>query len=118
LSVFKDLASLASLLRNAQDLSERLNSVIAQLKNERLVGSAGAGLVTVEVNGLAEVIRVSIDQRLIDPKDKDLLEELVAGAMRDAIQKARERHMALMTELTGGLPIPGLDQVAKLFGGR
>lgn len=114
--MLKEMAALASLLRNAQEIGDRLNSMAAQLKNERIVGNAGAGLVTVEVNGLAEVIRVSVDPSLLNPSDKDLLEELLTGAMRDAIQKARERHMALINELTGGLPIPGLDQISKLFG--
>lgn len=114
--MLKEMAALASLLRNAQEIGDRLNSIAAQLKNEKIVGNAGAGLVTVEVNGLAEVIRVSVDPSLINLSDKDLLEELLAAAMRDAVQKARERHMALMGELTGGLPIPGLDQINKLFG--
>jgi len=114
--VLKEMAALASLLRNAQEIGDRLNSMAAQLKNERIVGNAGAGLVTVEVNGLAEVIRVSVDPSLINPSDKDLLEELLTGAMRDAVQKARERHLALMSELTGGVAIPGLDQISKLFG--
>jgi len=113
--VLKEMAALASLLRNAQEIGDRLNAAVAQLKNERLQGNAGAGLVTVEVNGLGEAIRVSIDPRLINPDDKDLLEELLMGAMRDAIQKARERHMSLMSELTGGLSIPGIDQLGKFF---
>lgn len=113
--MLKEMAALASFLRNAQEIGDRLNAVVAQLKNERIEGSAGAGLVTVEVNGLGEATRVAIDPRLINPDDKDLLEELLTGAMRDAIQKARERHMSLLSEITGGLPVPGIEQLSKFF---
>lgn len=113
--MLKEMAALAALLRNAQEIGDRLSATVAQLKDERIQGIAGAGLVTVEVNGLGEAARVSIDPRLINFDDKDLLEELLTGAMRDAVQKARERHMSLMSELTGGLPLPGIEQLGKFL---
>ncbi|MGB9690497.1 YbaB/EbfC family nucleoid-associated protein [Thermogutta sp.] len=114
--MLKELAQLTTLLRNAKDISEKLEDVIARLKEERIVGSAGGGLVKVEVDGLADPRRVTIEPALLKPEDKDLLEELLVGAMRDAIQKARERHVQLVTEFTGGLPLPGLDVFSKLLG--
>lgn len=113
--MLKELAALTSFLRNAQEISGKLGTLVDRLKGERIVGKAGAGLVTVEVNGLAETMRVSIDPRLLNPEEKDLLEELLAAAMRDAVQKAKERHLNLLGEITGGIPIPALDELMKQF---
>lgn len=115
--MLKELAELANLLRNAKEIGERFESLLSKLREERITGSAGGGLVKVEVNGLAEPLHVRIDPALLRPEDKDLLEELLAGAIRDAIRKARERHFQLLTEISGGLRFPGFDTAAKLFMG-
>lgn len=115
--MLKELAELANLLRNAKEIGERFESLLAQLREERISGSAGGGLVKVEVNGLAEPLQVRIDPAILRPEDKDLLEELLAGAIRDAIRKARERHFQLLGEISGGLRFPGFEAAARLFTG-
>ena len=87
------------------------------MKLIRASGAAGGGLVQVEVNGLGEVLRLTLDPSLVEKKDRELIEDLVPAAVNQAVAKAREQQSALMRELTGGLELPGLDEAMKSLTG-
>jgi len=115
--VFKGLASIASLLKNAHELGGRVQAIGDELRARRAVGSAGGGLVEVEVNGLVEVLRCHIDPKLLAQPDAELLEDLVATAVNQAVAKAKEFHAAAVRSATAGLNLPGLeDAVGKVIG--
>ena len=96
----------------------RMQEIKDELKTRRATGSAGGEMVTVEVNGLNEVLGCRIDQQLIDGGDRELLEDLVASATNQALAKAKEMHAEAMRSLTGGMQIPGLDDaMEKLMSG-
>lgn len=116
--MFKELSSLAALMRNAQEIGERIKSLGGRLTQERFTGSAGAGLVQVVLDGTMEPRGVSIEPRLLAEESVELLEELVEGAMRDAVHKARARHAELLGELSGGLNLPMLDGLKDLLSPR
>ena len=107
--MFKGLGNLSGMLKQAQEVGARLQSLNEELKLRRATGSAGAGLVEVEVNGLGQVLRLSIDSSLIDRKDKEMIEDLVPAAVNQAQAKAKEMHAEAMRSITGGLNLPGLD---------
>lgn len=96
------------LLQQAQGFQSKLAALQEELAEKTVVGSAGGDMVKVEITGAMEVVSVSIENELIDPNDKDMLESLVAGALNDAIVKAKELAAQEMTKMTGGLKIPGL----------
>lgn len=115
--MFKGLAGLGSLLKQAQLISGRIQGLTEELRKRRAVGSAGGGLVEIEVNGLMEVLSCRIDQSLVDQRDRELLEDLVTTAFNQAVGKSRELHAEAMREMTGGLEIPGLeDALSKVLG--
>ena len=117
--MFKELSGLGSLLKQAQAMSGRMQEVAEQLRNRRATGSAGGGMVEIEVNGLVEVLRCKIDPGLFAQGDRELLEDLVAAAVNDASTKAKALHAEAMRSVTGGLNVPGLDQaLGKLLGGE
>jgi len=109
--VFRGLGNLAALLKQAQDLSGRIKGLNEELRARRVTGSAGGGMVEVEVNGLLEVLRCHIDEQLLDQADRELLEDLVVSAVNQAIGKARQLYAEAMRTMTGGLEIPGFEQV-------
>ncbi len=116
--MFKNLANLGSLLRHAQQLGGQLKNLSEEMKHRRATGSAGGGMVEVEVNGLMEVLRCTIDEQLVAQQDKELLEDLAAAAMNQAILKGKQLHSEAMKELTGGIQLPGLDEaIARFTGG-
>ncbi len=107
MNMFKDMAGLGSLLKQAQDIGGRMQGLTEELKSRRVTGSSGGGMVEVEVNGLVEVLRCTIDEQLIAQGDRELIEDMVVGAVNQAVQKAKQQHAEAMKSLTGGLELPG-----------
>jgi DNA-binding YbaB/EbfC family protein len=116
--VFKGLAGLGSLLKQAQQISGRMQGLAEELKKRRATGSAGGGMVEIEVNGLMEVLRCHVDKDLIAGGDQELVEGLVAAAVNQAIAKGKQLHGEVVRELTGGLSVPGLEDALGKFLGQ
>lgn len=114
-----NLANLGSLLKQAQQMGGKLKQVAEELKTKRAEGTAGGGMVTVEVNGLGEVLSCRIDPSLITAGDRELLEDLVPGAVNQAQAKAKQMHAEAMKSITEGVDISGLGgMLAQLSGGE
>lgn len=112
------LGDLAGLFKQAQEMGGKVEEVREQLKNERLTGTAGGDMVTVEVNGLCEVLSVKIDPGLVERGEREMIEDLVPAAINQASQKAKEKHAEMMKSVTGNLNIPGVDSaIEKFLGG-
>ncbi len=77
---------------------------------KRVTGTAAGGMVEAEVDGLGQLLRVSIDPALIERKDRELIEDLVPGAVNAAIAKSKELHAEALRGLTGGIDIPGIKE--------
>jgi len=113
--VFKGLANLGTLLKQAQEISGKMQGLSEQLRAQRTTGSAGGGMVEVEVNGLAEVLRCRIDPELFAQADRELIEDLVTTAVNQALAKAKQLHAEALKTMTGGLDVPGLDDALGKF---
>ncbi len=103
--MFKGLSNFASIVKQAQQVGGKMQEVSSRLKKERVKGTAGGGLVEVEANGLGEVLRVRIDAAL---DDREMLEDLLPGAINQAAEKARQLNLELMTD---GLDMSALGDV-------
>jgi len=99
---------LAQLLRNAGQMRQALEQVRERLATVRYGGQAGGGQVEATVDGRGELLRVRIDPQLVSDGDVELIEELVAAAVRDAVQKSREALQQEISQATGGLDLSGL----------
>ena len=111
------LANLGSLLKQAQNIGSQMQGLSEQLKHQRATGSAGGGLVEVEVNGLGEVIACRIDPGLIAKGDGEMIEDLLPAAFNQAHAKSKQLHAEAMKSLTEGLELPGLDDALAQFDG-
>ena len=107
--MFKGLGNLSSLLKQAHEISGRMKGLNQELRARRATGSAGGGMVEVEVNGLLEVLGCHVDKQLVEQGDCEMIEDLVTTAVNQAISKAKQLHMEAMKSLAGGLEVPGLD---------
>lgn len=96
------------MMQQAQQMSGKLQEVQEGLGRITVTGTAGGGLVRVEADGRGAVKRVSIDPKVVDPADVEMLEDLVAVAMQEAQKKAREAAEDEMKKVTGGLGLGGL----------
>ncbi|TWU17608.1 YbaB/EbfC family nucleoid-associated protein [Bythopirellula polymerisocia] len=113
----ENLANLPGLMKQAQEMSGKMQQLTEELKTKRVVGSAGAGLVEVEASGTGEVLAVRLDPGLVEKQDRELLEDLLPGAINDAQRKAKELYASQMQELTGGMNLPGLSDMLGQIGG-
>jgi len=114
--MFKSLGNFASMMKQAQQMGGKLEEVNQKLEAERVAGESGAGLVRIEMNGLGEIIQVTIDPVLFGKEDAELMEDLVRAAANIAREKTKEVHARLTQEMTAGMNIPGLEQALEQFG--
>jgi DNA-binding YbaB/EbfC family protein len=102
-------------MKQAQQIGSRIGVLNDQLRGKRAHGSSGGGMVQVEVNGLGEVLRLTIDPKLIENNERDMIEDLVPAAVNQAIQRSKELYAEAVKSLTEGIQIPGLDDALAKF---
>ena len=98
---------MSSLLKQAQEMQKRMQEAERDLGERILEGTAGGGVVKVYVNGLQDVQAVKIDKAVVDPDDVDTLEDLLTGAVRQAMTASKELRQKEMGKITGGMNLPG-----------
>lgn len=97
--------TLGNLMQQAQKMQEELQKSQEELAALEVTGESGAGLVKIVMTGKREVRKVSIDSSLVGD-DKDMLEDMVAAAINDAVHKVAKLKQEKMSSLTAGIPIP------------
>lgn len=96
---------LAGLMQQAQKMQENLKQVQDEIAAAKVQGESGAGLVKVTMNGKRQVQKVVIDDSLLT-EDRDMLEDLIAAAFNDAVNKVSALKQEKMAGLTGGIDLP------------
>jgi len=104
--MFDKLKDLGGLMAQAQQMQQKVKELQEQLERLEIVGSSGAGMVKVTVNGRGATLRVEIDASLFKPDDKGVVEDLIVAAANDARTKVEETVQEQMKQITGGLPLP------------
>jgi len=99
---------LGNLMKQAQQMQENVRKAQEELAKIEVVGSAGGGLVEVTMTCRHDVRKIQIDDSLMED-DKEMLEDLVAAAVNDAVRKIEEVTKEKMGGMMGGLNIPGLN---------
>ena len=101
------MKNIGQLMKQAQQMQQKMAEMQAQLEAVEMTGSAGAGLVQLTLNGKGEVKRVRLDKAAVDPAEVEVLEDLIVAAFNDARAKVNAHSEAEMHKLTGGLSLPG-----------
>jgi nucleoid-associated protein EbfC len=96
---------LSGLMKQAQQMQENLKKAQDEIAAMEIEGQSGAGMVKVLMTGRHDVKRVQIDPSLLQD-DKDMLEDLVAAAINDAVRRVETATQEKMSSLTSGLPLP------------
>lgn len=104
----KGLGGMGDLLKQAQEMQARLAQVQEELRRKHVEASAGGGMVRVTVNGQMEFSVIKLDPTVVDPQEKEMLEDLILAAVNEGVRRAREMVSEEMGKVTGGLKIPGL----------
>lgn len=96
---------LAGLMKQAQQMQEQMQQKLAGLKVE---GTAGGGMVTVEMGGSKELLALRIEKEAVDPEDVEMLQDLIMAAINEASRKVDAELQSQMGGMAGGMKIPGL----------
>jgi hypothetical protein len=104
--MFDKLKDLGGLMAQAQQMQQKIKDLQAELERQEIVGSSGAGMVKVTLNGKGETRKVEIDASLFKPDDKGVVEDLIVAAANDARSKVEAAMQEQMKQITGGLPLP------------
>ena len=99
---------LGDIMKQAQELQERLSKVQEEASTRTVDASAGGGMVKVTVNGRLELVRLQIEPQVISGGDAEMLQDLILVAVNEATRKLDEQLASNMGNLTGGLSLPGL----------
>lgn len=118
--MFDNLKNMASLMGQAKEMKAKMEAIQQELERRTVTADAGAGAVTVIMNGKFEVMDIQLDPVMIvtlagtgADADKQMIQDLIVAACRGAHEKAQRMVQDEMGQLTGGLNLPGLDQMFK-----
>ena len=99
-------SNMQSMLKQAQKMQEDMAAKQAELELLEYEVTAGGGAVCVKINGKKEILSVNIDPEVIDPDDKETLEDLIVAAVNEAIKKVETVYNEEMQKITGSVGLP------------
>lgn len=98
--------NMGNLMKQAQQMQANMQRAQAEIAAMEVTGEAGGGMAKVVMTGKHEVRRVTLDPSLVSGDDKDMLEDLIAAAINDAVQKVERASQEKMSKLMGGMNLP------------
>ena len=100
------MADFTKIFEQAQQMQARMQQMQSELEKQTVSAASGGGMVTVEADGKGTITRVKIDPTVADPKDVEMLEDLVAAAFNDANRKVEQAVQQKMSSVTGSMGLP------------
>jgi DNA-binding YbaB/EbfC family protein len=102
------MKNMNQMMQQVKKMQQQMAKAQEELESKVLEGSAGGGVVQVKVNGHKRVLDITIQPEAVDPDDVEMLQDLVLTAVNDALAKAEEVASKDLSQVTGGMKIPGL----------
>ena len=102
------MTDLKQLMQMGQQLQARMAKMQEDLQQQTVTASAGGGMVTATADGKGDLKQIKLDPTCVDPRDVEMLEDLILAAVSQAQQKAKDLMESEMKKAAGGLPMGGL----------
>lgn len=109
------LGNLSGLLGQFKDIQSNMAKMQEELASRTLEASSGGGMVTAKVNGKGDLLDIKIDPDSLASSDVEMLEDLVKAAVNAAVARSREEMKEELAKLTGGLNLPGLENLGNML---
>ena len=102
--------NMANLMKQAQKMQRQMEEQAKEMETKEFTATAGGGAVEVTISGKREVLKVKLDEEVVDPDDIEMLQDLIVAAVNEALRTVEEESGAAMSKLTGGMGggIPGM----------
>lgn len=102
--------NMANLMKQAQKMQRQMEEQAKELETKEFIATAGGGAVEVVISGKRELLRVKLEEEVVDPEDIEMLQDLIVAATNEALRKVDEESNSTMNKLTGGLGggMPGI----------
>ena len=100
------MVNLGNMMKQAQQLQKKMADAQEKLDSIEVEGVSGGGVVKVIATAKGNIKRINLDESLLKPEDKEIIEDLIVAAVNDAKQKGEIAAQEEMKSLTGGLPLP------------
>ncbi len=97
---------LQKLFKEVQRMQQKIEEMQKELETREIEVQVGGGMVKVVANGRQEIIRIEIEKELINPEEKEMLEDLIVAGVNEALRKAKAMVEEELSKLAGGLPLP------------
>ncbi len=97
---------LQKLFKEVQRMHQKIEEMQKELETREIEVQVGGGMVKVVANGRQEIIRIEVEKELINPEEKEMLEDLIVAGVNEALRKAKAMVEEELSKLTGGLPLP------------
>lgn len=98
--------NIQKMMQQAQQMQKKMEEMQQKLAEIEIIGKSGGGMVQITMNGKSEAKKLVIDPKLIDPTDKEVLEDLIVAAINDAKTQSEIKMSEEMSKLTGGMGLP------------
>jgi DNA-binding YbaB/EbfC family protein len=95
-------------MQQIKTLQDKMAKIQEELASKTVESSAGGGMVTAVMNGRQELVSLKLEPQVVDPRDLEMLQDLIVAAVNDALRRSQEMAAGEMGKLAGGLNIPGL----------
>jgi hypothetical protein len=99
---------MGQIMKQAQQFQAKMAKLQEEVGDRTVEASSGGGMVTVTANGRQEIVAITIEPEVIDPEDREMLQDLVMAAVNDALNKAKEMMNEEMGTLTKGMNLPNI----------
>lgn len=100
------MKNLGGMLKQAQQLQSKMQEMQQRMEDIEVEGQSGGGMVKVTVTGRGEVRKINVDASLVDPDEKEVMEDLIVAATNDARVRSEQMMQEEMSKLTGGMQLP------------
>ena len=100
------MAGLGKFLKQAQKMQDQMAKVQEELAQREVEGTSGGGAVKAVARCDGSIARIKIDPKVIDPKDAEMLEDLILGAVQNALETAKNTQTEEMNKVTAGMNLP------------
>ena len=95
--------NMANLMKQAQKMQKQMEEQAKEMEEKSFTATAGGGAVEVTVSGSKKILKVKLDEEVVDPDDVEMLEDLIMAATNEALRQIDEQSQASMSKITGGL---------------